>query len=92
MTRVHSHLHVYTAIPQIFIQNVIIRAVKYGSNQRTTSIKNIYMYLQVPVGTGRYLQVPSTFLWKKQPVSGDRQVPAGTLVLFSENYGRLLGP
>ena len=38
MTRVHSHLHVYTAIPQIIIQNVIIRAVKYGSNQRTTSI------------------------------------------------------
>ena len=37
MTRVHSHLHVYTAIPQIIIQNVIIRAVKYGSNQRTRS-------------------------------------------------------
>ena len=37
MTRVHSHLHVYTAIPQIIIQNVIIRAVKYGSNLRTTS-------------------------------------------------------
>ena len=38
MTRVHSHLHVYTAIPQIIIQNVIIRAVKYGSNLRTSSI------------------------------------------------------
>ena len=41
MTRVHSHLHVYTAIPQIIIQNVIIRAVKYVSNLRTSSIDEI---------------------------------------------------
>ena len=45
MTRVHSHLHVYTAIPQIIIQNVIIRAVKYGSNQRTRSIAGLILNL-----------------------------------------------